>query len=165
MTFWWSATITKLHTSSQQIQVQSFSFKAETTIWKFTIKAEDPGQTCSETSSNPPIRWTYNFLIKQSIQFRKYVSQKGVIKQTNDKKEISIESRETKKWKSTSNSVSKPSSTSSDNIWDRPVSTISGESIWATDVLQFKFKMTKSEIEHPVEESVKLDIQWSVFYL
>jgi len=59
------------------------------------------------------------------------------------KQEIPIESRETENMKSTSNSFSKLLSTSSDNIWERPTSTIFGESIWETDVLQNQIKNDK----------------------
>jgi len=143
-TFWHKATMVMLRKSHNKFNFNHSVSTWKLQIWKITIKAGDPGQTCGETSSKPPIRCTYVFFNRAEILHQKICyRQKVAIKQLNEKKEIPTESRETKNMKSTSNSVSKLLSTSSDNIWERPTSTIFGESICETDVLQYQIKNDK----------------------
>lgn len=56
----------------------NYTVWVETRNWKFTNKAEDPGQTCSDTSSNPPMRCTCSW-DKATFITEDNLSQKEVI--------------------------------------------------------------------------------------
>jgi len=75
--------------AAQKFNRSSYSYTVwvETTNWKFTKKAEDPGQTCSDTSSNPPMRCTYSWDNATFIS-EDNLSQKVVIEHINDIKPL-----------------------------------------------------------------------------